>query len=78
MDGQVKFDNAMSKEIPDRRSWLYNNSNLSYPTYSRITDGKRCKDQRTLPPEMVYLARDFLDAGEYASSSEVVRDALRE
>ena len=31
-----------------------------------------------LPSEMVYFARDVVDAGEYASSSEVVRDALRE
>ncbi len=31
-----------------------------------------------LPPEMVSLVRDVVDAGEYASSSEVVRDALRE
>jgi putative addiction module CopG family antidote len=31
-----------------------------------------------LPPEMLSLVRDVVDAGEYASSSEVVRDALRE
>jgi antitoxin ParD1/3/4 len=31
-----------------------------------------------LPPEMVSLVRDVVDAKEYASSSEVVRDALRE
>jgi antitoxin ParD1/3/4 len=30
-----------------------------------------------LPPEMVSLVRQAVDAGEYASSSEVVRDALR-
>jgi len=31
-----------------------------------------------LPPEMVALVREAVDTGEYASSSEVVRDALRE
>ncbi|SEG59431.1 antitoxin ParD1/3/4 [Bryocella elongata] len=31
-----------------------------------------------LPTEMVTLIRDAVDAGEYASSSEVVREALRE
>jgi antitoxin ParD1/3/4 len=30
-----------------------------------------------LPPEMVEAVRQAVDAGEYASSSEVVRDALR-
>lgn len=31
-----------------------------------------------LPPEMVALVRQAVDKGEYASSSEVVRDALRD
>lgn len=31
-----------------------------------------------LPPEMVALVREAVDGGEYASSSEVVRDALRD
>ena len=31
-----------------------------------------------LPPEMVAVVRSAVDAGEYASSSEVVRDALRD
>lgn len=31
-----------------------------------------------LPPEMVVQVRQAVDAGEYASSSEVVRDALRD
>ena len=31
-----------------------------------------------LPPEMVATVRDAVDAGEYASSSEVIRDALRD
>jgi antitoxin ParD1/3/4 len=31
-----------------------------------------------LPPEMVAQVRQAVDAGEYASSSEVVREALRE
>jgi antitoxin ParD1/3/4 len=31
-----------------------------------------------LPPEMVALVRQAVETGEYASSSEVVRDALRE
>ena len=31
-----------------------------------------------LPPEMVSLVRQAVDAGEYASSSEVIRDALRD
>jgi antitoxin ParD1/3/4 len=31
-----------------------------------------------LPPEMVAMVRQAVDAGAYASSSEVVRDALRE
>ncbi len=31
-----------------------------------------------LPPEMVAQLRQAVDAGEYASSSEVVRDALRD
>ena len=31
-----------------------------------------------LPPDMVALVRDAVDSGEYASSSEVIRDALRE
>ncbi len=31
-----------------------------------------------LPPEMVAQVRQAVDAGEYASSSEVVRDALRD
>ncbi|WP_035357684.1 ribbon-helix-helix domain-containing protein [Edaphobacter aggregans] len=31
-----------------------------------------------LPPEMVALLRQAVDIGEYASSSEVVRDALRD
>jgi antitoxin ParD1/3/4 len=31
-----------------------------------------------LPAEMLTLVHDAVDAGEYASTSEVVRDALRE
>jgi antitoxin ParD1/3/4 len=31
-----------------------------------------------LPPEMVAQVRQAVEAGEYASSSEVVRDALRD
>jgi antitoxin ParD1/3/4 len=31
-----------------------------------------------LPPEMVAQVRQAVESGEYASSSEVVRDALRE
>jgi antitoxin ParD1/3/4 len=31
-----------------------------------------------LPPEMVAVVRRAVDTGEYASSSEVVRDALRD
>ncbi len=31
-----------------------------------------------LPPEMVAIIRGAVDTGEYASSSEVVRDALRD
>jgi antitoxin ParD1/3/4 len=31
-----------------------------------------------LPPEMVALLRQAVDTGEYSSSSEVVRDALRD
>jgi len=31
-----------------------------------------------LPPEMVALLHQAVDTGEYASSSEVVRDALRD
>ena len=31
-----------------------------------------------LPPEMVTLIREAVDTGEYSSSSEVVRDALRD
>ena len=31
-----------------------------------------------LPPEMVALVREAVEAGEYSSSSEVVRDALRD
>ena len=31
-----------------------------------------------LPPEMVAILRQAVDTGEYASSSEVVRDALRD
>lgn len=31
-----------------------------------------------LPPEMLAVVREAVDAGEYSSSSEVVRDALRE
>jgi antitoxin ParD1/3/4 len=31
-----------------------------------------------LPPEMVAIVRGAVDTGEYASSSEVVRDALRD
>jgi len=31
-----------------------------------------------LPPKMVELVRDAVETGEYASSSEVVREALRE
>jgi antitoxin ParD1/3/4 len=31
-----------------------------------------------LPPEMVALLRQAVDTGEYASSSEVIRDALRD
>jgi len=31
-----------------------------------------------LPPEMVALVRQAVETGEYASSSEVVRDALRD
>jgi antitoxin ParD1/3/4 len=30
-----------------------------------------------LPPEMANLLREAVDSGEYASASEVVRDALR-
>lgn len=31
-----------------------------------------------LPPEMVLLVRQAVETGEYASNSEVVRDALRD
>jgi len=31
-----------------------------------------------LPPEMVAMVRSAVQAGEYASSSEVIRDALRD
>jgi antitoxin ParD1/3/4 len=31
-----------------------------------------------LPPEMVSMVRQAVETGEYASSSEVVRDALRD
>jgi antitoxin ParD1/3/4 len=31
-----------------------------------------------LPPEMVSIVREAVEAGEYSSSSEVVREALRE
>jgi antitoxin ParD1/3/4 len=31
-----------------------------------------------LPPEMLAVVRQAVDTGEYASSSEVVRDALRD
>jgi antitoxin ParD1/3/4 len=31
-----------------------------------------------LPPEMVAQVRSAVDAGDYASSSEVIRDALRD
>jgi antitoxin ParD1/3/4 len=31
-----------------------------------------------LPPEMVSIVRQAVETGEYASSSEVVRDALRD
>jgi antitoxin ParD1/3/4 len=31
-----------------------------------------------LPPEMVNLIREAVETGEYASNSEVVRDALRD
>ena len=31
-----------------------------------------------LPPEMVAVVRSAVETGEYASSSEVVRDALRD
>ncbi|CAH1385421.1 ribbon-helix-helix domain-containing protein [Candidatus Nitrotoga sp. M5] len=31
-----------------------------------------------LPPEMVYIVRSAVATGEYASSSEVIRDALRD
>lgn len=31
-----------------------------------------------LPPEMAMVIRGVVDSGEYASSSEVVRDALRD
>ena len=31
-----------------------------------------------LPPEMVSMVRDVVNTGEYASSSEVVREALRD
>jgi antitoxin ParD1/3/4 len=31
-----------------------------------------------LPPEMVAIVRDAVATGEYASSSEVIRDALRD
>ena len=31
-----------------------------------------------LPPEMVHIVRSAVATGEYASSSEVIRDALRD
>lgn len=31
-----------------------------------------------LPPEMVHIVRGAVATGEYASSSEVIRDALRD
>jgi antitoxin ParD1/3/4 len=31
-----------------------------------------------LPPEMVHIVRSAVTTGEYASSSEVIRDALRD
>lgn len=32
----------------------------------------------TLPPEMAHLVKDAVDEGGYASSSEVIREALRD
>jgi antitoxin ParD1/3/4 len=32
----------------------------------------------TMPPEMAAVVKSAVDAGDYASSSEVVRDALRD
>lgn len=40
--------------------------------------GTIAKISIALPEEMVALVREAVEAGEYASSSEVVRDALRD
>lgn len=48
-----------------------------YPTKWRLTVQPAEKISITLPPDMVRLIRDKVASGAYASTSEVIRDAMR-
>jgi antitoxin ParD1/3/4 len=52
--------------------------NYSYhlPRGTTVTTAE--KISIALPPEMVHIVRSAVSTGEYASSSEVIRDALRD
>ena len=72
---------TVASASPRRRDLLQFRGNLStvgiLPTVEPPMPSVE-KISIALPPEMVTIVRQAVEAGEYASSSEVVRDALRD
>lgn len=56
----------------------YRGANLSYQSSQAASMTTAEKISIALPPEMVAIVRAAVATGEYASSSEVIRDALRD
>lgn len=56
----------------------YNSANNSHHPFRGAPMTTAEKISIALPPEMVHLVRGAVATGEYASSSEVIRDALRD
>jgi antitoxin ParD1/3/4 len=52
--------------------------NYSYRSFKGTPMTTAEKISIALPPEMVHIVRGAVATGEYASSSEVIRDALRD
>lgn len=59
-------------------SACYLGTNYSYRVYKGRPVANAEKISIALPTEMVAIVRRAVESGEYASSSEVVRDALRD
>ena len=58
--------------------FCYDGTNYSYRLLEGTTMTTAEKISIALPPEMVHIVRSAVATGEYASSSEVIRDALRD